>query len=71
MLNLSAIDIFGFRSGVLSMHKTVPGTILSLVFVAIVVSTVMDGNSFGPLIGPSSLVLVLAGSFGAVLDCAV
>ena len=27
----------------------------------------MDGNSFGPLIGPSSFVLVLMGSIGAVL----
>ena len=40
---------------------------LVLVFVAIIVSTVMDGNSFGPLIGPSSFVLVLMGSIGAVL----
>ena len=34
---------------------------LGLVFVAIIVSTIMDGNSFGPLIGPSSFVLVLFG----------
>ncbi len=40
---------------------------LGLVFVSIIVSTIMDGNSFGPLIGPSSLVLVLFGSIGAVL----
>jgi len=39
---------------------------LVMVFLAIIVSTIMDGNSFGPLIGPSSLVLVLMGSFGAV-----
>lgn len=32
---------------------------------AIAISTVMDGNSFGPLIGPSSLVLVLIGTAGA------
>ena len=40
---------------------------LIVVFVAIVASTVMDGNSFGPLIGPSSLVLVILGTFGATL----
>lgn len=40
---------------------------LGLVFLAIIGSTIMDGNSFGPLIGPSSLVLVLFGSLGAVL----
>ena len=34
---------------------------------AIVLSTVMDGNSFGPLIGPSSVVLVVLGAFGAAL----
>lgn len=39
---------------------------LVMVFLAIIVATVMDGNSFGPLIGPSSLVLVLVGSIGAV-----
>jgi chemotaxis protein MotA len=31
---------------------------------AIVISTVMDGNSFGALIGPSSLVLVVLGTIG-------
>lgn len=36
-----------------------------IVFISIVVSTVMDGNSFAPLVGPSSLVLVLLGSLGA------
>jgi chemotaxis protein MotA len=41
------------------------GLVLSLL--AIVVSTVMDGNSFGPLIGPSSFVLVLFGALGAGL----
>jgi len=40
---------------------------LVLVFLAIIISTVMDGNSFGPLIGPSSMVLVVLGSVGAVL----
>ncbi len=40
---------------------------IGLVMVAIVVSTVMDGNSFGPLIGPSSFVLVLLGAIGASL----
>ena len=38
---------------------------LGVIFVAIVVATVMDGNSFGPLIGPSSVVLVMFGSMGA------
>jgi chemotaxis protein MotA len=42
---------------------TIVGVVV--VFVAIVISTVMDGNSFGPLIGPSSLVLVFLGSIGA------
>jgi len=37
---------------------------LGLAFLAIIVSTVMDGNSFGPLIGPSSFVLVLLGTVG-------
>jgi chemotaxis protein MotA len=36
-----------------------------VVFISIIVSTVMDGNSFAPLIGPSSLVLVGLGSIGA------
>jgi chemotaxis protein MotA len=40
---------------------------LGLVFLAIIGSTIMDGNSFGPLIGPSSLVLVLLGTIGTVL----
>lgn len=41
-------------------------TILGLVLgiLAVVVATVMDGNSFGALIGPSSLVLVVVGSVG-------
>jgi chemotaxis protein MotA len=41
------------------------GLILSLVGIAL--STIMDGNSFGPLIGPSSLVIVFVGSLGASL----
>ncbi|MGF1666971.1 MAG: motility protein A [Acidimicrobiia bacterium] len=36
-----------------------------LIFIAIVASTLMDGNSFGPLIGPSSIVMVLFGAIGA------
>jgi len=40
---------------------------LGLVFLAIIGSTIMDGNSFGPLIGPSSVVLVLFGTIGATL----
>lgn len=39
------------------------GLVLSLI--AIVASTVMDGNSFTPLVGPSSLVLVFFGTLGA------
>jgi chemotaxis protein MotA len=35
---------------------------------AIVASTVMDGNSFGALIGPSSLLLVVLGSIGVSLS---
>lgn len=41
------------------------GVVLSLL--AIAVSTIMDGNSFGPLIGPSSFVLVFFGALGAGL----
>lgn len=41
------------------------GLVLSLL--AIVASTIMDGNSFGPLIGPSSFVLVMFGSLGAAV----
>ena len=37
------------------------------ILAAIVVSTLMDGNSFGPLIGPSSFVLVFFGALGAGL----
>ena len=42
MSNLSAIDMFGFRSGVLSMHKTVPGAFCSLVFVVSVVTVILE-----------------------------
>jgi chemotaxis protein MotA len=47
----------------------VPMTIIGVIaaLLAIVVATVMDGNSFGALIGPSSLVLVLLGTFGVTL----
>jgi chemotaxis protein MotA len=38
---------------------------LALSLIGIVLSTVMDGNSFGPLIGPSSFVLVFLGAMGA------
>lgn len=41
---------------------------LGLAFGAIVISTLMDGNSFGALIGPSSLVLVLLGAIGATIS---
>lgn len=40
---------------------------LFLIFVAIIASTIMDGNSFGGLIGPSSLVMVLFGAMGGAL----
>ena len=45
-------------------------TILGIVIamISIVVATVMDGNSFGALIGPSSLVLVVVGSVGVSLS---
>lgn len=41
------------------------GLVLSLF--GIVVSTIVDGNSFGPLIGPSSALLVFFGAVGAGL----
>ena len=40
---------------------------LVLAIASIVVSTLMDGNSFAPLIGPSSIFLVAVGSMGATL----
>jgi hypothetical protein len=40
---------------------------LAVALLSIVVSMVMDGNSPGALIGPSSFVLVLFGSLGATL----
>lgn len=40
---------------------------LAVALLSIVVSMVMDGNSPGALVGPSSLVLVLFGSLGATL----
>jgi len=45
-------------------------TILGIVvaILGIVIATVMDGNSFGALIGPSSLVLVIVGAIGASLS---
>lgn len=45
---------------------TVVGILVAIM--AIVVSTVMDGNSFGALIGPSSLLLVVLGSIGVSLS---
>ena len=39
-----------------------------IAILAIVVATVMDGNSFGALIGPSSLLLVVLGSVGVSLS---
>lgn len=46
------------------MNLSVVGGLL-LTVLAIVVSTVMDGSSFGALIGPSSFVLVLFAAIGA------
>lgn len=40
---------------------------LVVALLSIIVSTVMDGNSFGPLIGPSSFVLVFFGAVGCGL----
>ncbi|HEY8341018.1 MAG TPA: hypothetical protein VIK95_14205, partial [Egibacteraceae bacterium] len=40
---------------------------LVLAVVAIGVSTVMDGNSFAPLLGPSSFVMVFFGTVGGSL----
>jgi chemotaxis protein MotA len=45
---------------------TILGIIIALA--SIVIATVMDGNSFGALIGPSSLVLVVVGSVGVSLS---
>ena len=45
---------------------TILGIVIALV--SIVVATIMDGNSFGALIGPSSLVLVVVGSIGVSLS---
>jgi chemotaxis protein MotA len=38
---------------------------LIITLVGIIIAMIMDGNSIGPLIGPSSFVLVLAGAVGA------
>ena len=46
------------------MGPTAIGGLL-LILVSIVVSTVLDGNSFGPLISPSSFVLVFFATVGA------
>lgn len=40
---------------------------LLVTIIAIVVSTIMDGNSLGVLIGPSSLLLVSVGTVGAAV----
>lgn len=39
-----------------------------IAIISIVVATVMDGNSFGALIGPSSLLLVVVGSVGVSMS---
>lgn len=38
---------------------------LVMILLAIVVSTVLDGNSFGPLISPSSFILVIGATVGS------
>lgn len=48
------------------MNPLVIGGLVASVL-AIVVSTLIDGNSLGVLVGPSSFVLVFFGSFGAML----
>lgn len=45
---------------------TIMGIVIAIL--SIVVATVMDGNSFGALIGPSSLVIVVVGSMGAAIS---
>lgn len=45
---------------------TILGIVVALI--SIVVATVMDGNSFGALVGASSLVLVVVGSIGVSLS---
>ncbi len=45
---------------------TIMGIIIAIL--SIIIATVMDGNSFGALIGPSSLFLVVVGSIGASLS---
>ncbi|GGI06711.1 motility protein A [Egicoccus halophilus] len=40
---------------------------LVLALLGIIIATIIDGNSFAPLIGPSSAVLVLLGALGAGL----
>ena len=43
------------------------GAGLVICLIAIAVSTIMDGNSFGPLVGPSSFVMVFFGTLGGSL----
>lgn len=45
---------------------TIMGIVIAIL--SIIIATVMDGNSFGALIGPSSLFLVVVGSIGASLS---
>ena len=45
---------------------TIVGIVLAIL--SIVISTIMDGNSFGALIGPSSLFLVVVGALGVTLS---
>lgn len=44
---------------------TIVGIIVALL--AIVIATIMDGNSFGALVGPSSLFLVIVGTLGVTM----
>jgi chemotaxis protein MotA len=45
---------------------TIVGIVVAIM--SIVISTIMDGNSFGALIGPSSLFLVVVGALGVTLS---
>lgn len=40
---------------------------LVIAFLSVIVSTLLDGNSFGPLIGPSAFILVIFGALGCGL----
>jgi chemotaxis protein MotA len=56
-------DRFTDEAGTAHMDMALLGGLV-MALLSIIVSTVMDGNSFGPLIGPSSFVLVFFGAVG-------